>query len=279
MNKDLAFLYNKKSRKISITSLTAYDYPTAKLLDSAGIDIILVGDSVGTNVLGYENEQMVTMSDMIHHLRAVKRGTEDAFLMVDMPFNSAHEPFIAYENAKLLVENGADCVKVEGWAEKKNVIASLNGHGIQVCAHIGYNPQIHGGKASTFGKSTPQALELIDSARILEDAGAVLLVVEKVPEEITAIIADKLKIPVIGIGAGKQCDGQVLVVNDILGFGTKVLKHARRYINYQQLALKAITEYKKDVENGVFPSEENLTHLPSEELSFLLKSIENGLRV
>lgn len=261
MKKDLLYFKNKKHNRQRFSVLTAYDFATAQFEDEAGIDIILVGDSVGTNVLGYKSETEVTMADMQHHLKAVARGTKDAYLMVDMPYGSAVEPFSAYENARILLGCGADCVKVEGWADRKNVIAALATKGIDVCAHIGYNPQIHGAKATTFGKTALQAVELIKSAKILEDAGAAFMLIEKVPQEITAQIASILKIPVIGIGSGKKCDGQVLVVNDILGFGPKVFKHVRCFMEFRTLAADAITKYRIEVEKGSFPSEGNFVYL------------------
>lgn len=273
MKKDIQFINNKKRTKIPISVLTAYDFPTAQILDEAGIDIALIGDSVGTNVLGYISEQEVTMADMLHHLGAVARGTQNAWIMVDMPFNSANDPFVAHENARVLIENGADCVKIEGWGDKKNVIASLSGHGISVCAHIGYNPQIHGSKPTVFGKTSKEAVELIQSAKVLEEAGAAIIVVEKIPQEVTAIITNSLKIPVIGIGAGKICDGQVLVVNDILGLTPREFKHVRKYMDYRSLALKAVSEYKSDIESGSFPSEENFRHISPNELQSILNAM------
>lgn len=278
MKKDIQYLNDKKKNKHPITALTAYDFPTAQLIDEAGIDIVLIGDSVGTNVLGYESEQEVSMPDMLHHLGAVVRGTKNAWIMVDMPYNSANDPFSAYENARMLMENGADCVKIEGWADKKNVIASLSGNGIAVCAHIGYNAQIHGSKASVFGKTTDQSLDLINSAKVLEDAGAVMIIVEKVPEEITALISQTLKIPVIGIGAGKLCDGQVLVINDVIGITPKVYKHARKYMDFRLLVSNAVSDYKNDIEKGCFPSGENINHLSAEGLENVLKALGRSMQ-
>ncbi|HON09777.1 MAG TPA: 3-methyl-2-oxobutanoate hydroxymethyltransferase [Chitinispirillaceae bacterium] len=272
MKKTIEFLHSKKN-KTPITMLTAYDFPSAQLEDEAGVDCVLVGDSVGTNILGYESEKEVTMDDMLHHLAAVRRGVKDAYLIVDMPFGSADDPFTAYRNAELMIEKGADCVKVEGWSDRKNVISCLAEKGIEVCAHIGYNPQIHGTKAKTYGKEKNQALELIESASVLEAAGAVLLIVEKIPDEISAIISSRLRIPVIGIGSGVSCDGQVLVLNDILGTGDRTFRHAKKYMDFRNLALQAIKNYREDVEKRIFPSEENLTHLSPEELSEIKKVI------
>lgn len=266
MKKNINFLLGKKHDGIPVTMLTAYDYPTAKILDEAGIDSILVGDSVGTNVLGYKSEQDVTIADMLHHLRAVVRAVKTAFVVVDLPFGTVDDPWTALENGRLLIENGADCVKVEGWGEKKNVIACLAENGIPVCAHIGYNPQIHGGKAKIFGKNALQAHELIESAMILQDAGANILVIEKVPHEVGSIVSSKLSIPVIGIGSGNGCDGQVLVIHDILGMGERVFKHAKKYMNFWYLASEAVNKYKSDVVSRDFPSEKNSWHMQEEQL-------------
>jgi 3-methyl-2-oxobutanoate hydroxymethyltransferase len=266
MERHIEMLFDKKRRAIPITMLTAYDFPTAQLEDQAGVDSILVGDSVGTNMLGYASEQEVTMADMVHHVAAVKRGTKRAYLVADLPFGSVNEPSEAFENSSRLLEAGAVCVKLEGWSEKVGVISYLTKKGVEVCAHIGYNPQIHGPKPRMFGKDATQAMDLIKSAIALENAGAVLLVIEKVPEEISEIISKKLTIPVIGIGSGRKCDGQVLVVNDILGITPMALKHARKYMDYRTLADEAIRSYVNDVERHVFPSDENSRHIDPVEL-------------
>ena len=266
MKKTTAFLQQKKNDHQPITMLTAYDYPTAFMQDQAGIDVVLVGDSVGTNVLGYQSEKEVTTADMAHHLRAVVRGVKRAYIMVDMPYGSADDPFLAYENALSFMDQGADCVKIEGWKEKKSVIANLADKGICVCAHIGYNPQIHGSKATTFGKDAPQALELITSARVLQNAGASMILIEKVPEEIAELISIELKVPVIGIGSGRRCDGQVLVVNDVFGLAPKVFRHVHRYADLKPLMFEAVKNYCDDVISRKFPFDENIWHSTQEEL-------------
>jgi 3-methyl-2-oxobutanoate hydroxymethyltransferase len=259
MKKTIEFLQSKKTAGKPITMLTAYDYPTAKFEDEAGIDVVLIGDSVGTNMLGYASEKEVTLTDMAHHTRAVSRGVVSAYIITDLPYGTAEEPFAAYENAAHLIEQGADCVKIEGWKEKKSVIANIVSKGIAVCGHIGYNPQTHGSKATVFGKTSKEALDLIESAKALENAGAVMIVVEKVPQEITSIIDQEVKIPIIGIGSGKT-DGQVLVVNDILGLAPKVFRHAHKYADVKIAMQQAIASYCHDVEMGVFPFENNVTH-------------------
>lgn len=266
MKKDINFLMEKKRSGTPITMLTAYDYPMAAILDQAGIDSILVGDSVGTNVLGYKSEQEVTIDDMVHHVKAVARGAKSAFIVADLPYGTVDDPWVALENARLLIGSGADCVKVEGWGERKNVIACLAENGITVCPHMGYNPQVHGGKAKIFGKDALQAKELIDGARILQAAGANLMVIEKVPYEIGAMVSKELSIPVIGIGSGNACDGQVLVVHDILGMGERVFRHAKKYADFWSLTQKAAVDYKNDVVGRVFPSKENTFYMNEDEL-------------
>ena len=247
MKKDIAYLQTKKQQHQPITVLTCYDYPTACMQDEAEIDIVFVGDSVGTNILGYKSEMEVTMADMLHHLKAVRRGVTYAYLLVDMPYASDRNTKQAVANANVFLDNGADGVKLEGGTEKVPIVTALTEQGIDVCTHIGHNPQIHGTRASTHGKTVAKAKQLIQTASALEDAGAKLIVLEKITEEISQIITDTLDIPTIGIGAGRYCDGQVLVINDILGIGTP-FRHAKRYHDYNQRTLEAICQYKHEVE-------------------------------
>lgn len=269
INKDI--LFEKKKKHEPIVMATAYDYAMARFEEEAGVDVVLVGDSVGTNVLGYDNETQVTMADMIHHCKAVARGVSHAFCMVDMPFGSAADPFKALENGRLLIAAGADCVKIEGWGEAKSIIECLSGNGIAVCGHIGYNPQIHGPRAKVFGKDEAQARELIKSAQILQDAGAIMIVIEKVPAEVASLISKKCSIPIIGIGSGNGCDGQVLVVNDILGFGEKTYRHAKRYMDFRTEASAAIRNYCSEVRSRIFPGEVNSAHIDESEKWHLFK--------
>ncbi len=265
MKKDIAYLHTKKQARQPITVLTCYDYPTARLQDAAGIDIVFVGDSLGTNILGYSSEVEVTMADMRHHLKAVSRGVTNAYLLVDMPYTADRDAKQAVANAQLFLADGADGVKLEGGLEKVPIVAALTEHGIAVCAHIGHNPQIHGPKAATHGKTFSKAKRLIETASALANAGAKLIVLEKITEEVSQIITQTLNIPTIGIGAGRFCDGQVLVVNDILGIGPP-FKHAKRYQNYKDLTFEAICSYREEVENGTFPTEANASHIPSDKL-------------
>jgi 3-methyl-2-oxobutanoate hydroxymethyltransferase len=264
------FFFEKKSRHEPIVMATAYDCATARIEEEAGVDVILVGDSVGTNVLGYETETEVTMADMIHHCKAVSRGLENTCLMVDIPYGAADNPFLAFENARLLLDSGANCVKIEGWGQNKQVIEYLTGKGIDVCGHIGYNPQIHGPRAKVYGKVEAEAKELIKSAQTIEDSGAIMIVVEKVPTEVAALIAKKCRIPIIGIGSGNGCDGQVLVVNDILGYGVKTFRHARRYMDFRTLAMGALQSYCDEVRSRKFPAEGNFAHIDPSEMKKII---------
>jgi 3-methyl-2-oxobutanoate hydroxymethyltransferase len=266
--KDLGFLDAKKQARQKITMLTGYDYPTACLEDEAGIDIILVGDSVGTNVLGYASEREVTMADMVHHLKAVRRGAAQAYLLVDLPYQSYETPQLALENATTLLAHGADAVKLEGGVEQVETIRHLTAQGIGVCGHIGFTPQtLHqpGRKARVQGRSFSQAIALLESAIALEQAGAQLLVLELIPEPLGKTITECLRIPTIGIGAGRFCDGQVLIIHDLLGLTPFHLRFVKRYQQCRELMLQAMTQYKHDVEQGLFPAGEMAFQMDEDE--------------
>ncbi|RKU30146.1 3-methyl-2-oxobutanoate hydroxymethyltransferase [Candidatus Poribacteria bacterium] len=274
MKKDIAYLHAKKQERQPITVLTCYDYPTACWQDEAGIDIVFVGDSVGTNILGYKSETEVTMADMRHHLKAVRRGVTDAYLLVDMPYAADRDVKHAVANAKLFLADGADGVKLEGGIEKVPIVTALVEQGIETCAHIGHNPQIHGSKAATHGKTFTRAKRLIEAAAALADAGAKLIVLEKITEEISQIITETVDIPTIGIGAGRFCDGQVLVINDILGIGP-LFKHAKRYQDYDYCTFEAILQYTNEVENGDFPTDDNVVHIAADKLARVQKWLKS----
>ena len=266
--KDLAFMHAKKRAQRKITMLTGYDYPTACMEDQAGIDIILVGDSVGTNVLGYASEREVTMEDMVHHLKAVRRGVVQAHLLVDLPYQSYQTPQQALINATTLLDQGADGVKLEGGIEQVETIRRLTAHGISVCGHIGFTPQtLHqpGRKARVQGRSSSQAIALLESAIAVEQAGAQLLVLELIPEPLGKAITEALRIPTIGIGAGRFCDGQVLIIHDLLGLTPFRLRFVKRYQQYRERTLQAIAAYKHDVEAGDFPSGDTAFEMDEDE--------------
>ena len=267
--KDGAYLRRKKEAHEPIVMLTCYDYPTAVLEDQAGIDVILVGDSVGTNILGYASETEVTVEDMVHHLRAVRRGVEKAYVLLDMPYRSFETPETALENARIFLTNGADGVKLEGGLEQDPVVRALVQAGIEVCGHIGFTPQTLGSKGKVQGKSFDQAKVLIQSALALEEAGVIMLVLELVTEDLAGLITEQLRIPTIGIGAGRFCDGQVLVINDVLGISPFTRKIAKRYQEYQDLTLQAIRSYREDIEQRRFPTEANAFPTRAEDLALL----------
>ncbi len=266
MKKTFEFLKRKKQRGQKITMLTCYDYPTAVLEDNAGIDVILVGDSVGTNVLGYESERQVTMDDMVHHLRAVRRGVSSAYLLVDMPYMSCETPAMALDNARLMLSHGADGVKLEG--PKEDAVRHLANQGVEVCGHLGLNPQLHDKKALR-AKTCASALELVESALGLERAGAGLIVFELIPEEVGRLVTEKLTVPTIGIGAGRHTDGQVLIINDLLGANSFALRHVAKYDDFNARTADALRRYVDDVTAGRFPGEANVRHLAPEELRAL----------
>ena len=248
-------------RKARIVSLTAYDYSTARLLDEAGIHLILVGDSLGMTVLGYENTLPVTMDEMIHHTAAVARGVKYALVVGDMPFMSYQASIEqALLNAGRFIRAGAHAVKVEGGAFRAETIRALVQNGIPVLGHIGLTPQsiqAYGGH-KVQGRNEDAAEQLREDARAVAAAGAFAMVIEGVPADLATEITGLVDIPTIGIGAGPGCDGQVLVVNDILGmFGDFKPKFVKRYAELGAEMKKAFDSYKKDVEDGKFPGPEH----------------------
>jgi len=255
-----------------ITMLTAYDYPMALLEDRAGIDIILVGDSVGMTVLGYENTLPVTMDEMIHHTKAVARGAKCALILGDMPFMSYNtsERDAILNAGRFMKEGTADAVKLEGGASVKDIVKAIVRAGIPVMGHIGLTPQTISmlGGFKVQGKDAKAAQKIIDDARMLEDAGAFSVLLEAIPAPIAKRITEQLRVPTIGIGAGVHCDGQVLVVHDMLGlFDRFTPKFAKRYINLTELILKAFESYREDVSRGEFPTDQHSFHMEEKELN------------
>lgn len=273
MKKDAAYLRQKKQQGQKIISLTCYDYPTAVLEDRAGVDLIIVGDSVGTNVLGYTSEQEVTLADITHHLRAVCRGAKTPYILADLPYDTYNTPAQALENAQQLMANGADIVKLEG--RKTEVIKHLIAHDIPFCGHLGLLPQTHLKKAVQ-GKHFEQARQLVEDALHLEQLGTKLLVLELIPEELGKVISDRIHIPTIGIGAGRHTDGQVLIVNDILGITPRKFRLAKKYQDYQSLTLQVLQEYGNEVEQVMFPAEENVSHMAAAEREQLLAWLQKS---
>jgi 3-methyl-2-oxobutanoate hydroxymethyltransferase len=258
---DIARLYADGAR---IPMLTAYDFPTAKLLDEAGIPMLLVGDSVGRVILGYDSEVRVTMPEMLHHTKAVTRGAAHALVVADMPFLSYSNPEDALANAgRFLSEAGAQAVKVEGGVRTARVIEALVKAGIPVMGHIGLTPQAINaiGKIRVQGKTREQARSLLADALAVQEAGAFAIVLELVPEQLAAAITERLRIPTIGIGAGAGCSGQVQVVTDLLGLDSWHPKHARPYADLRGSILQAASAWAADVAAGTFPGPEQTVRM------------------
>jgi 3-methyl-2-oxobutanoate hydroxymethyltransferase len=257
MKKTLEYLKAKKRNNQKITVLTSYDYPTTMILEEANIDMIILGDSVGTNILGYQNETEVTLNDMIHHTKAVCRGKKDIFLVVDLPYKTYETPEEAVRNAKKIIEVGADAVKFEGI--KENILLALKENNINVMCHLGLNPQHDQQKMKqgkiTKGKLFDEAIELIKGSILLEKAGADLMILEKIPGKISKLITQNVKIPTIGIGAGKHCDGQVLIIYDLLGINERKFKHSPEYVNMREIMKTTIGRYQDEIEKSIFPNE------------------------
>ena len=268
----------KKERGELITMLTAYDYPTAMAMDKAGVDSILVGDSLAMVVLGYENTLPVTMEEMLHHCRAVSRGSKTALLIGDMPFMSYQVSVEeAVRNAgRFLQQGGMDAVKLEGGRERADAIRAITGAGIPVMGHIGLTPQsIHQlGGFRAQGKTASAAKRLVEDALLLEEAGCFSIVLESVPARLAELISKRLSIPTIGIGAGNGCDGQVLVTHDLLGlFDRFTPKFVRKYADFHSQMQRAFADYIEDVETKRFPAQEHTVEMADEQWAELLKEI------
>ncbi len=250
----------KTGRKISM--LTAYDYPTAKILDEAGVDSILVGDSLGMVVLGYEDTTRVTMDDMVHHVKAVSRGAKRALVISDMPFLSYHTgKHDSVRNAgRLVLEGGCKAVKLEGGEEIVEDVKAIISAGIPVIGHLGYTPQsinVFGGHKAQ-GKDLETARKIYRDALLLQKAGVFAIVLECVPYKVAEFISKRLDIPTIGIGSGPDCDGQVLVIQDLTGmFRDFTPKHVKKYLDMGSAIEGAVKSYIEEVQKGVFPTEKN----------------------
>ena len=249
-----------------ITMLTAYDTPMARILDEAGVDILLVGDSVGSVMAGYPNTLPVTVEEMIYHTKAVVKGVTRALVVIDMPFMSYQ---VSIEDAKrnagrMVKESGAEAVKLEGGKNMKGVIEAIAAIDIPVMGHIGLTPQsVHQmGGYKVQGKAEEQKRKIMEDALAVEEAGAFSLVLECIPTELAAEITERLTIPTIGIGAGIHCDGQVLVIHDVLGLlGNFRPKFVKSYVDLRQVISQAVETYMDEVKKGKFPSEEHTFHL------------------
>ena len=256
------------SQNKKITCLTAYDYPTARLVDEAGVDVVLVGDSLAMVMLGHDSTLPLTLDEALHHTKAVRRGVALALVVADMPYGSYHGDIgESLRNAMRFVkEAGAEAVKIEGGERRLELIARLTEAEIPVMGHIGLTPQSVNalGGYRVQGKTPNAAEQVLRDARAVEAAGAFSIVLEAIPRELAAEITKAVRIPTIGIGAGPDCDGQVLVLHDLLGLTFQnPPKFARRYANVGETILKAVREYCADVENGRFPTDAESYHAPA----------------
>jgi 3-methyl-2-oxobutanoate hydroxymethyltransferase len=259
---------DRKLRGEKITCLTAYDYPTARLVDEAGIDIILVGDSLAQVVLGYDSTVPVTVDEMLHHLKAVRRATRRALLVADLPYGAYHlgRAESLRSSIRFVKEGGAESVKLEGGRKRAKLVEALVQAEIPVMGHIGLTPQsVHSmGGYRVQGKTLDSATELLADAQALEDAGAFAVVLEGIPRELAALVTRRLRIPTLGIGAGPECDGQVLVVHDLLGMSfAPPAKFVRRYADLAEITRRAAGKFRDDVLAGNFPGDRESYHWPA----------------
>ena len=267
-------LQEMKRKGEKITVLTAYDYSTARLVDEAGVDVVLIGDSLGMVVLGYDSTLPVTMEDMLHHVRAVSRGTHNAMVVGDMPFMSYHvSSGESVRNAgRFLQESGANAVKLEGGREIADTVKAIVAAGIPVMGHLGLTPQAVNqlGGFRVQGRDEAAARKIIDDALTLQDAGAFSIVLECIPAALAKMVTSRLDIPIIGIGAGPHCDGQVLVFHDLVGlYSDFTPKFVKRYATLRSTVIDAVGKYKEEVREGVFPSPEHSFDMDEDELKKL----------
>ncbi len=262
-----------KRRGEKIVVVTAYDAPTARIEAEAGVDIILVGDSVGVNILGYSHEREVTLADMAHHIAAVRRGAPDMYIIGDLPYATYDTPEQALASSRVLRDAGADCVKFEG--AQADVVAALTATGFDVCCHLGLESQ-HQEVKRRQGRTAEAARKLYADALALDAAGQKFLVLELVPQELAGRITRAVKAATIGIGAGPETDGQVLVVNDLAGITARDFKHNRRYGAVGAALREAVGLYAKDVRAGAFPAPEHAFHMADEERQAFERLIRQG---
>ncbi len=265
--RDAARFFEMKRKGEKIAMLTAYDAPTARAEAEGGVDVILVGDSVGTNMLGYSSERDVQLADIAHHTRAVRRGAPRVYVISDLPWQTYRTPQEAVANAKILVEAGADMVKFEG--PLPEIVRAIKAEGIAVCCHLGLEPQNHEEKRLK-GKTAAEARKLVEDAKTLDAAGMDMLVLEVIPEDVAEVVTQAIKAPTIGIGGGRKTDGQVLVIVDVLGFTDANFKHNKRYADVGAAMRAAAAAYVAEVHSGAFPAEANAFKMPKEERAAFL---------
>jgi len=256
----------KFSKKTPIAMVTAYDAPSARLAESAQIDIILVGDSLGPNMLGYDSVHEVTVADICHHVAAVRRGAPKTHIMADLPWEAVVEnsPTKAAHAAAAIIASGADSIKIEVEHGRVDLLTEIIAKGIPVCAHVGYTPQSPDLAVTVQGKDFDRACEIIELARISEDAGSFMLLMELVPAELAKLITDQSELPTIGIGAGPFCTGQVQVIYDITGFSSRIFRHTKLFADSATPMKSAFKNYRDEVHAGIFPTMENCSAMKQE---------------
>ncbi|RLF65820.1 MAG: 3-methyl-2-oxobutanoate hydroxymethyltransferase [Thermoplasmata archaeon] len=272
----------KKKGKEKIIAITSYDYPTTLLIDSVGVDLILVGDSLGMTVLGYDSTLPVTLEDMIRHTAAVARARPRALVVTDMPFmtyeSSKRDALV---NAAKLLRAGAEAVKIEGGIEYADTIETLVNAGIPVLGHIGLTPQRKNklGGYRLMGKDPESAEKVLEDAKAVEEAGAFAVVIEFTTAEVTKVVTEMLKIPTIGIGSGPYCDGQIIVIHDIIGLTQNPPPFAKKYVDVSPLIVEGVRRYKEEVLLGKFPSKEHYWHAPNDVRAYLKKKYERDFYI
>lgn len=275
MKKTIPDFFSMSHKQEKITMITAYDYPSARLVEKAGVDMILVGDSLGMVVLGYDSTVSVTMDEMIYHSKAVRRGAHDTFVVVDLPFMSyATIPDALYNAGRLIKEGGADAVKIEGGEEIRETVTALTRAGVPVVGHIGLTPQTATqlGGFKVQGKDYESALQIFHDARVLAQAGAFMLVLEAIPAKLAQKITKTIDIPTIGIGASSECSGQVLVYHDILGLFDKfVPKFVKQYANLGDKIVEAVQSYCTEVKAMAFPEKQHSYSIDEEIINQICK--------
>ena len=259
-------LKEMKHQSDPITMLTCYDFPTALFQEAAGVDVIFVGDSVGINILGYQGPQQVTMHDMLHHTRAVRRGVSKALLLSDLPYGSYDTSDTAAANSQCLVDAGAEAVKLEGGDGVLEAISGIISKGIPVVGHLGHTPQTREGTRRVYGDRAEEAKSLLDGSLALERAGVIAIVLECVPARIARLLSERLEIPTIGIGSGRGCDGQVLVSPDLLGLNDFVFRYSKRYGDLSATITQAFSQFVEEVKDHRYPGKDHRYLIKADEL-------------
>ena len=269
----------KKDPEHKITILTCYDFPTARAMDNSDIDVVFVGDSVGTNMLGYRSELEVTLQDMIHHLKAVRKGVTRKTLMVDLPYATYGDVNTGLTNARLMQSKGADIVKLEGGAELGPIVSAIVDDGIPVMGHIGFQPQLaRSAKRAVVGALADEAMRLFEDARALQAAGVCSLVLECVPEDVAREITERISIPTIGIGSGRYTDGQVLVYADVVGWYNMPFRFVRRYDQFHERTVSAADRFADEVRSGAYPQRNHGFRIKAEQFGEFVRRVESEKR-